>query len=346
MKRILTALYLVIFGIFVALGLAEGLVRVFYPHAHDDVIPGRLFVTDDDLGWKLAPSKTGRHRTRYFDAKYITNSFGFRDKGRTAVKRPDIHRILLYADSFIFGWGVNDADLFSDVVESKKPGLEIWNHGISGYRLDQEILLYEREGASVNADEAIFFVGPNTLKRIDEPFLYAKYKPMFVRQEDGRLVLLPVPKGNNAAIGMFYAILIPFYLPYLERQSKQTRCRATHGAARAVTHNGYRPIGQLCGRVSFSRSCSGLSRPLVAEQECADALRDPGCNCGVVTDRTHDNPARFGHGLPDGVADFRNIPANTLTRFGDHILNMKCLLAGDLPGFSEVVGDGLEIARD
>jgi hypothetical protein len=64
-------------GLLVGLGLAEGLVRILFPHPRDLVIPGRLFLMDEDLGWKLAASKASRHRTRYFDVQYTTLPSGF-----------------------------------------------------------------------------------------------------------------------------------------------------------------------------------------------------------------------------------------------------------------------------
>ena len=50
MKKILAGVGLVLFGLFLGLGLTEGLVQILYPHTRDSVIPGHLFIIDDDLG--------------------------------------------------------------------------------------------------------------------------------------------------------------------------------------------------------------------------------------------------------------------------------------------------------
>jgi hypothetical protein len=84
------------------------------------VISGHPFILDDELGWKLAPSKTTTHHSLYFDTRYTTNSFGFRDKPRSTAKSDDAYRILLYGDSLIFGWGLNDGERFSDLIENER----------------------------------------------------------------------------------------------------------------------------------------------------------------------------------------------------------------------------------
>ena len=84
------------------------------------------------------------------------------------------------------------------------------------------------------ADEAIFFVGASTLSRIHTGYIYSKYKPMFVRQQDGRMMEVAVPKGKNAMMGVLYEVFSPFYLPYfLQTQiaAFQQSIRLTRDAA-------------------------------------------------------------------------------------------------------------------
>ena len=201
-------------GIAVAVTIAEGFVRMFFPHARDTVIPGHLFMIDDELGWKFRPSRTSIHRTRYFAAEYVINASGFRDRSRPDPRSSRMRRILLYGDSVIFGWGVPQADRFSDILERRIGGLEVWNHAVPGYGLDQEVLSYEREAESPLFDEVIFFVAMGTLKRIHSGYIYAKYKPVFSHASDGGLELNPIPTGKNRGISLLYEVLSPLYLPY------------------------------------------------------------------------------------------------------------------------------------
>ncbi len=213
-KRYLSLLCLVLAGFCISLFLAEVFVRIFFPHSRDHVIPGGLFDIDEHLGWKLKAEKSGNHHSRYFDVVYTINSFGFRDKPRNVLKDESIYRILLYGDSQIFGWGVPQDRRFPDLIENQKQHLEIWNLAVPGYSLDQEILSYERDGNSLNADEAIFFVSGATLERIRHNYIYKKYKPIFVTDESGALKLITIPKEKTATTSLLYKILSPMYLPY------------------------------------------------------------------------------------------------------------------------------------
>jgi hypothetical protein len=198
----------------VALTLAEVAIRIGFPHVRDSALPEGLLAISDDLGWSLRPSKTARHRTRYFDVEYRINSMGFRDgpHARASVNRP--YRIVLYGDSLVFGWGIPAQTRFSNLLEGEGRSLEMWNHAVPGYGLDQEVLLYEKEGRSLDVDEVMLFVSMSTLPRIHSGKIYAKYKPRFVADADGRLRLVPVPHFRNRVVSMAYRFLSPFYLPY------------------------------------------------------------------------------------------------------------------------------------
>ena len=213
-KQWLTKLLVLGAGIGVSLSIAEGIVRVLFPHSRDIAIPGRLFVVDDELGWKFRPGRTSIHRTRYFAVEYVINTSGFRDRSRPNPRSSHVHRILLYGDSVIFGWGVPQAERFSDLLEQRIRGLEVWNHGVPGYGLDQEVLSYEREAESLAFDEAMFFVSRGTLERIQAGYIYAKYKPVFSHTPDGGLKVEPIPTVKNRGVTLLYEMFSPLYLPY------------------------------------------------------------------------------------------------------------------------------------
>ena len=85
MKRIVFSATLIAGGLFVGLGIAEGLVRLFAPYSRDHVVPAGMFAIDSALGWRLKPGTVSRHHTRYFDAEYRVNSLGFRDRPRQEI---------------------------------------------------------------------------------------------------------------------------------------------------------------------------------------------------------------------------------------------------------------------
>ena len=94
-KRHLSLLCLVLAGFCASLFLAEGLVRIFFPHSRDHVIPGGLFDIDDYLGWKLKPGESAAHHSTYFDVVYTINSLGMRDKPRNLSKNENVYRTIL-----------------------------------------------------------------------------------------------------------------------------------------------------------------------------------------------------------------------------------------------------------
>jgi hypothetical protein len=242
---------LVFVGFFVAFMFAEGVVRVFYPHSRDHVVPSGLFEMDDYLGWKLAAEKKVVHHSQYFEAIYQTNALGYRDKPRDIAKAPQRGRILVYGDSQIFGWGVSAEQRFSDLIEAQTPRWQLWNLAAPGYGLDQEILSYEKQGSLFNADEVVFFVSEATLARIRYDYIYKKHKPKFVFNNN-ELTLKPVGAEANAWSNLLYRVFSPFYLPYfIERRLamlKQTSKPADDETGKN-DNSEWRALGELEKRI-------------------------------------------------------------------------------------------------
>jgi hypothetical protein len=244
----LPEIVLVVVAICVGLALAEGLVRLFQPHVRDPVVPGRLFEIDPQLGWKLRPGASAIHASRYFEAPYDINAFGYRDGVRRSAKDAAQHRILLYGDSQAFGWGLPAAQRFSNLIEARSAGVEVWNLAVPGYGLDQQILSYERDGQRFDADEIMLLVSVLTLNRLPRDYVYRKNKPKFVLDADGALQLVPIRQGANAWTSFLYEALSGFYLPYfVEQQLAAAKAAAAEAPAadRAQRPAPKRELGRL-----------------------------------------------------------------------------------------------------
>jgi hypothetical protein len=213
-KRQLKKLLLVAGTLVFSIGIGEGLVRVLFPHSRDSAIPGHVFQVDDVLGWRFQPGVRSVHRTRHFDVEYVINASGFRDVSKTEPGTARERRISLYGDSLVFGWGLPQSDRFTDLLDARVDGLEVWNRGVPGYGLDQQILSYTRDAETLAVDEAMFFVSSSTLARMHERYIYTKYKPVFVLDEVHGLQLRPVPRMLNRGVDLMYKVFSPFYLPY------------------------------------------------------------------------------------------------------------------------------------
>jgi hypothetical protein len=217
-RALLLRLSIALASTLVALVLAEGVVRVFFPHVRDRVLPGRLIEIDQRLGWRLRPGAASVHASRYFRVEYAINDLGFRDPPRRLEKARGVHRSLLYGDSQAFGWGVAEERRFSNLVEARVEGLEIWNLGVPGYGLDQELLWWEQSGDRFGADEVLLLITTDTLSRLRYGRIYRKDKPRFELDSTGRARLVPIRGGQNALTGIAYEALSGFYLPYFVEQ--------------------------------------------------------------------------------------------------------------------------------
>jgi lysophospholipase L1-like esterase len=98
---------------------------------------------------------------------WTTNSVGFRGTREYASPKPrDIRRVLVLGDSFTFGFGVNDAQTYSAVLEellnSACEGyrVQVINAGVSGFSTSQELILLERDGPALQPDAVVvgFFI--------------------------------------------------------------------------------------------------------------------------------------------------------------------------------------------
>lgn len=211
-RRTAPRVALIFVGLAAALGLVELGVRLWAPYVREHALPRELVSADDLLGWRLTSSTVSRHRGQYFDTEYATNALGYRDRPRSpGVAAP--YRLLLFGDSQVFGWGLPAERRFSDLVEDADAGLEIWNLGVPGYGLDQQVLSYERDTAAWSADGVVFFVSRFTERRLHHDYVSGYHKPIFHLTGAGGLELTP-PAGAMARSRLF-ALPHWLYTPYL-----------------------------------------------------------------------------------------------------------------------------------
>ncbi|MCK6555440.1 SGNH/GDSL hydrolase family protein [Candidatus Binatia bacterium] len=133
-------------GLVVGLALGgELVVRVFFPQEH---LPPGIFVSDPNLGYRVARNYEGEHVTRTFTVPLRTNSLGLRDR-EYGPPGPDTLRIYFLGDSFIFGNRVPLEDTVTKVLERQLAGrlgsrtVEVVNGGMPGYSTVQELKFFE-----------------------------------------------------------------------------------------------------------------------------------------------------------------------------------------------------------
>jgi lysophospholipase L1-like esterase len=106
---------------------------------------------DPVLGWAHRPGQQGVFATEQFRTHVRINSRGLRGR-ELAYERPrDTKRILVLGDSFAWGFGVEECERFSELLETAL-GVEVINSGVSGYSTDQKLLWLRNEGIRYDFD--------------------------------------------------------------------------------------------------------------------------------------------------------------------------------------------------
>lgn len=152
---------------------------------------------DAGLGWFHRPGQTGAFGREEFSHQVRINGMGFRDRERDLPRSgaaPAASRVAVLGDSFTWGHGVEDAEIFTRLLEERLHGTEVWNLGVSAYSTDQELLLYRRFAPSVRPGVVMVMVSRNDYAG-NVSVEYSGYpKPWFVRTGSGwSLTGVPVP---------------------------------------------------------------------------------------------------------------------------------------------------------
>jgi lysophospholipase L1-like esterase len=157
----------------------------------------RFWKYDSLLGWAHQPGQEGIFETPQFRTVVRINENGLRDREHSYERQDPIERILLLGDSFAWGYGVEESERFSQLLE-KELNVEVINAGVSGYSTDQELLWYKNEGIKYETDLVILLLAGNDVGDNDRLLVSSiHYKPKFVIEEDLLVpVGYPVPKTS------------------------------------------------------------------------------------------------------------------------------------------------------
>jgi len=101
----------------------------------------QLFQYPPTIGYHFVPGV--RARVAHEGGGYLVrvNASGFRcDREFCRDKPAGIYRVLLFGDSCCAGDGVSNGQRYGDLLEQLLPGVEVFNHAISGTGTDQQYL--------------------------------------------------------------------------------------------------------------------------------------------------------------------------------------------------------------
>src|SRR5688572_11336321 len=165
--RWLAGLTTVLIGTGLGLCTAEGLVRLFF----DEPVQPR-FVTDPGYGvrWNQAHIATRHYVPGQYNVRVTTNSIGLRGPREYAIERATgTQRILLLGDSFTFGFGVEDGEVVSAVLEdmlnAAQPGTrsEVINMGVSGFGQAEELVTWQERAHAWRPDAVVILYFDNDI---------------------------------------------------------------------------------------------------------------------------------------------------------------------------------------
>jgi hypothetical protein len=153
-RDILGKAALVVASIALALAIAEGAAQLavrflnipFAPIESEWIDqPTRLTRFDADAGWTL--------KAEFDNGEVVTNALGFRSRSAPRASAP--HRAILAGDSMVFGLGVRQDAIFSELLNRRLPDWDFSNIASMGYNTVQESVLVARHGP-VLRPQAIF----------------------------------------------------------------------------------------------------------------------------------------------------------------------------------------------
>ena len=144
-----------------------------------------------EIGWTQTPNYQATLESWDSKVKVVSNSHGFRDREYSIQKPAGVKRVVVLGDSFTWGWGVEQQDIFTEVAEQALSGVEVLNLGHMGYGTAQEFLLLNTLGVKFSPDLTVVAFYPND---IDNTAGREGIRPKFVVNE-GKLTLEKKPNS-------------------------------------------------------------------------------------------------------------------------------------------------------
>ena len=198
-KRLLFGFVMATIPTVVTIGAAEFALRRFAPDLAGEPITSNqynFYRYDALLGWSNAPGARGVFTRPEFSYDLNINSLGLRGAEITREKPAGVRRIAVLGDSFVWGIGASDEELFTTQLEKKIPNSQVLNFGVAGYGTVQYHLLTEQV-LSLNPDAVVvgFCLGSDFT---DSVFWrrYNYYKPYAKIDVNDELVIDGYPLPN------------------------------------------------------------------------------------------------------------------------------------------------------
>jgi lysophospholipase L1-like esterase len=170
---------------------------------------------DGQTGFALRAGADTVHRTGEFSVPVHVNALGLRGPERTVGKPPNTARILVLGDSFAFGFGVAQDEMFSAELErllgERGLRVEVLSSGVPGWSLDNELVYLRTEGFDLEPDLILLATCENDLGDLGWNRLTLDAGRLPVRVEATRRMI--DPKGRMHYVNEGRAALPALALP-------------------------------------------------------------------------------------------------------------------------------------
>ena len=130
-RRLLFAVLAILLSLLATAVVGEGVLRLA-GYSPANVNPLKSFHEFDPvLGWRGRKLYTARFKRPDFDVVIAHNAAGFRKQVNLDAKLNQApHRVFVFGDSFVWGWGVAQGEVFTDRMNLLLPNYSVHNYGI------------------------------------------------------------------------------------------------------------------------------------------------------------------------------------------------------------------------
>jgi lysophospholipase L1-like esterase len=282
MRNLIGRLGLVVMGVFLAGLVMEVTLRV------TDAVPevgnplSGFYQSDTHFGWIGRPNRRLHYHRPEFDTLVQHDAEGWRqpEPPRPAVP---VQHILVLGDSFTWGWGVSQGQVFTDLLQAAlPPTVAVYNRGVPGFGTGQEYLVLQQELAARRYDVVVLMFFINDLA--DNTDGKDGRRPYF-ELVDGNLLPRNQPaRAATSAVGQFLREhsraygFVEFELELLKRRFKgeanDERRYRTAGAVDFHDLPGYAVTARLLGEMHRLTRAHGARFLLVYIPQRSEVERD------------------------------------------------------------------------
>lgn len=116
----------------------------------------RTLTADAELGWRMLPGVSKWGDGWSAARAGTTNSRGFRDAEWSEPGADGRRRVLALGDSCVFGFGVDQGERFTELLECER--VDVLNTGVCAWGTDQQLLLFESDGRALRPDVVVWVI--------------------------------------------------------------------------------------------------------------------------------------------------------------------------------------------